>query len=130
MECLKDCPVLTGFTETIIGLRADIERSEGALQQNEVARGQNQATARQLATLPPRPEVAEARGLLQEAIVQVGEARAQLSEAINLSYDAIEANMTASGAVRSNCSGEPFYIDDPTQPGNMILACASPGFSE
>ena len=127
MECRKDCPVIAEYSETIVELHSEVEQMEGLRQQNQASIEENQATATQLAALQNTPDVAEARGLLQEAIVSTGEAEAAFNVSIGAYRTAIEAYDTASEVLLSNCPGKPCQIEDPSNPGCMILACASPG---
>lgn len=130
MECSKDCPKLAELAEGMNGMRDKLTTAESLQQANEQARGRNQATAKQLASLPPSKQVAEARSALQEAVVQTAEAQTQIASSINLIHEAIGANLVASEVIKSACPGGPCYVDDPAGSGEKILLCASPGAYE
>ena len=126
MECPKDCPVIAGFAEKIGEMNADIVRMQELRQQNDTAMAQNQETATKLRGLPLSREVADARGMLQEAVIQLANAQTQVTDSIDLLYTAIDASQTAAEVTQGSCPGEPRYMDDPTKPGSMILICANP----
>lgn len=130
MECIKDCPVLLRLAEGMGQMRDNLETAERLQRENEEAIARNQATAKQLASLPPSKQAAEARGALQEAVIRTTEARGQIAESVSAIHAAIGANAIASEAIQTDCPGEPYYVEDPDQPGKQTLICASPGAYE
>jgi hypothetical protein len=130
MKCPEDCPLLTeckikdGSTlSRITDMMVELEKIKGLVETNR-------KTSEDLAKLPESDDVVEARGFLEQAVVLADQARGVTEQSIQAFEEAINANQTYAQAVLDECHGEPYYIDDPVNPGDTILKCASPGVYE